>query len=398
VTDEGSLRYPGWRVVAACFLAAVFCWGFGLYGQGVYLTELEHLRAWPAALMSGASTASFLLSAVLAIFANDLLDRFGARRLMLFSMAALAGAASLIALATEPWQLVAGYLLMGFGWLGMGTTAISMTVGQWFEQRRGLATSVALNGASCGGIIVAPALVFLSTALGFTTAMLVMTAAMVLILVPVVIAFVAPRINAPRHDTARREGAKPVAWSRGLALRRPDFWSVAAPFAFALLAQIGFIVHQIAVMEPAMGTARAASAVALMAVTAVIGRLGLGLVVDRLDPRVATAGCVTSQAAALLVIMRSTDPPTLIAASAVYGLSVGNLITLPTLIIHREFAPAAFGMIVGLTVAVTTLIGALGPSLMGLVRELTGGYTAALAVAIGLKLAAAVLVLLGRRR
>ena len=27
VTDEGSLRYPGWRVVAACFAMALVCWG-----------------------------------------------------------------------------------------------------------------------------------------------------------------------------------------------------------------------------------------------------------------------------------------------------------------------------------------------------------------------------------
>ena len=33
--DEASPRYAGWRVVLACFLAAVFCWGFGLYGHGV---------------------------------------------------------------------------------------------------------------------------------------------------------------------------------------------------------------------------------------------------------------------------------------------------------------------------------------------------------------------------
>ena len=52
--DEASLRYPGWRVVLACFLAAMFCWGFGLYGHGVYLTELHRLHGWPTSLISGA--------------------------------------------------------------------------------------------------------------------------------------------------------------------------------------------------------------------------------------------------------------------------------------------------------------------------------------------------------
>jgi hypothetical protein len=43
-------------VVLACYLAAVFCWGFGLYGHGVYLTELHRLHGWPTALISGAIT------------------------------------------------------------------------------------------------------------------------------------------------------------------------------------------------------------------------------------------------------------------------------------------------------------------------------------------------------
>ena len=48
--DESSPRYAGWRVVAACYLAALFCWGFGLYGHGVYLTELNRLHGWPTAM------------------------------------------------------------------------------------------------------------------------------------------------------------------------------------------------------------------------------------------------------------------------------------------------------------------------------------------------------------
>jgi hypothetical protein len=47
--DESSPRYAGWRVVAVCYLGAVFCWGLGLYGHGVYLTELNRLHGWPTA-------------------------------------------------------------------------------------------------------------------------------------------------------------------------------------------------------------------------------------------------------------------------------------------------------------------------------------------------------------
>lgn len=48
---ETSLRYPGWRVVLACFLLALSIFGFALYGQGVYLVELQRLNGWPASLI-----------------------------------------------------------------------------------------------------------------------------------------------------------------------------------------------------------------------------------------------------------------------------------------------------------------------------------------------------------
>ncbi|RDJ93522.1 hypothetical protein B4Q13_21365, partial [Lacticaseibacillus rhamnosus] len=44
-------------------------------------------------------------------------------------------------------------------------------------------------------------------------------------------------------------------------------------------------MHQIAFMEPIVGRAQAAVSVSLMTTFAVIGRLTLGAVVDRLDPR-----------------------------------------------------------------------------------------------------------------
>ena len=37
--DETSPRYAGWRAVLACFLMALFLFGFALYGQGIYLVE-----------------------------------------------------------------------------------------------------------------------------------------------------------------------------------------------------------------------------------------------------------------------------------------------------------------------------------------------------------------------
>jgi len=40
------MRSHGWRVVAFCFLAAVFTWGLGVFGASVYLHEVTKARGW----------------------------------------------------------------------------------------------------------------------------------------------------------------------------------------------------------------------------------------------------------------------------------------------------------------------------------------------------------------
>jgi len=393
ITDnESSPRYFGWRVVVACFLMALACWGFGLYGHAVYLAELTRLHGWPPSLIATASTATYLLNAALVIFTSNALARFGARRFVLFGVASLAAAIVLLALAREPWQVYAAYLAMSFGWLGLGLVTIPTIISQWFTRKRGLAISLALNGASFGGIVVAPALVGLIHVTDFTRAMLIAAAVMVSILVPAVFLWVPTQAGEPAPPMISEP-----SWTRRDALRSVPFWTVSGPFALALIAQVAFIVHQIAFIEPIVGRAQAALSVSLMTTFAVTGRLTLGALVDRLDPRFISSVSMFSQAVALFCMTRTTDTTLLLICCAAYGFSVGNIITLPSLIVQREFPPAAFGMVLGLSTAIGTFAGAIGPGLIGLIRDWAGDYTVALLVCMALKIVGGAFVLVRKR-
>ncbi|MDA9546634.1 MULTISPECIES: MFS transporter [unclassified Bradyrhizobium] len=395
--DESSPYYRGWRVVLACFLMAFFMFGFGLYGQGVYLAELQRAHGWPGTLISAASTFSFLLTSVLVIFTDDLLERIGLRALILCGLTALGASTVLLALMQTPWQLYLAYALMSVGWTGMGTVVIATVLNSWFEQRRGLALSLAFNGATCGGIILVPLLLSLTGSIGFRSAMLTATLAMMVLVLPAVVTFVGwPAGTAPAAG-GRSSGSAPVR-SRKAVLANAAFWTMVLPIALALLAQMGFIVHQVAFLEPLIGRAAAGLAVTIMAAMAIVGRLSLGLFVDRLDARLACSVSMTSQAAALFVALQSTSPTVLLACCAVYGFSMGNMITFPPLIIQREIGASAFATAVGLGTSISGIVSAFGPGVVGLVRSLTGNYTTAFALCVVLNLVAAGIVLWRPRR
>jgi cyanate permease len=166
-----------------------------------------------------------------------------------------------------------------------------------------------------------------------------------------------------------------------------------------LLAQVGFIVHLISFLDPVIGRERAATAMALLTAMAMIGRIAFSTVIDRLNQRLASALSFLSQAVALLIVINARDAILLTAACALFGFSVGNLITLPSLIVQREFDSRSFGVLISLSTAINQITYAFGPGLIGLLHDLSGSYTLPFYGCIALEVTAAALIIVrGRKR
>jgi predicted MFS family arabinose efflux permease len=396
--DETSARYEGWRIVLVCFLVATFGWGLGFYGQSVYVAELHRLRGWPASLISGGTTFFYLLGALLVVFVSEAIRAFGPRNCLLAGVFAMAAAAVLIGQVTEPWQLYAANAVLAFGWAGTSLGIITTTLGLWFDKKRGMAISLALNGASFGGIIGVPLLVAAIGNFGFSGAMIAAAIAMVVLMVPTILIFVG---RPPLHSSAAvatvTADAPSATRIRAQAFRDVGFLSVSIAFALVLFAQVGFIVHLISFLDSVTGRERAAFAVALMTAMAVVGRVLFSTVIDRLNQRLASAISFVSQAVALAVIINWHNDMALIAACALFGFSVGNLITLPALIVQREFDPRSFGVLISLITAINQVTYAFGPGVIGLLRDASGSYALPFYGCIGLELIAAVLIMIRGR-
>jgi MFS family permease len=395
--DETSIRYHGWRIVAVCFLLATFGWGLGFYGQSVYVAELHRLRGWPASLISSGTTFFYLFGAALVAFVSEAIKAFGPRNCLIAGTLAMAAAAVSIGQVSEPWQLYAANAVLAFGWAGTSLSIITNTLGLWFDNKRGMAISLALNGASFGGIIGVPLLVAAIGQFGFSGAMIASAVVMIALMVPVILVFVGqPPIRSSAGAVAVAD-APSATQIRAQAFRDIGFLSVSIAFALVLFAQVGFIVHLIAFLDSVIGRERAAIAVALLTAMAVVGRVLFSTVIDRMNQRLASAISFVSQAAALVVIINVHNDIVLIGACAVFGFSVGNLITLPSLIVQREFDPRSFGVLVSLITAINQITYAFGPGVIGLLHDMSGGYSLPFYGCIGLELMAAVLIMIRGR-
>jgi len=373
--DETSLRYDGWRIVIVCFLLATFGWAFGFYGQSVYVAELHRLRGWPTSLISSGTTFFYLSGAVLVAFVSEAIRGYGPRNCMVAGIVTMALAAIAMGQVREPWQLYLANAFLAFGWAGTSLSMITNTLGLWFDRKRGMAISLALNGASFGGVAGVPLLVMAIGAFGFPNAMLTAALVMVVLMVPIVLIYVGqPPGHASANAGAAADAPSPIR-IRAQAFRDIGFLSVSTAFALVLFAQVGFIVHLIAFLDSVIGRERAAVAVALLTAMAVVGRVLFSFVIDRMNQRLASALSFASQAVALAIIINLRNDYALIAACALFGFSVGNVITLPALIVQREFDPRSFGVLISLITAINQVTYAFGPCWIGLLRDVSGSYS-----------------------
>jgi MFS family permease len=394
----------GWPVVLACFFTATFAWGFGFYGNSVYVAGLHDTRGWSLSLITGATTLYYLTGAVLLMHVHRAL-RFLGPQLLLISGAVILGLATIgLTRSQAPWQLYAWSLLMAVGWACTTVTAIATTLSYWFERRRGFALLLALNGAAAGGFIIAPLLARAVDRFGLADGVLLLVGTCLVLVIAAISAGVRHKppsnvaLTGPAHQ-AETEGDERPAFGNVLeALRSMHFWSIALPFSLALTAQVGFIINQMALLLPHLGIDGAGTAIALTAGAAFAGRFALAPVIDKVNQRHAASVTFIWQAAGLAVMLAMPNcVVALYIGSIIVGLSVGNIVSLPPLVIQHEFAPRSFGLLVGLNATVGTLVMATGPGLFGLAHDLTGSYTASLCLCIGLQLAGSLIILCAPR-
>src|SRR3989454_1323359 len=273
--------FYGWNIVGATFVMALFSFGLGFYGFSVYVAMLQRLHGWSASAVSVPVTVYYVAGALLTASAGDLYERFGPRAVVSVGSIAMAAGVAALGLVTQPWQLYPVFLVMSVGWGLMSGAAINIILAPWFQRRRGLAVSIAFNGATLGGVIVAPTLIPLIAVLGFTRALVIAglvsfgaviaVAAAVMRRGPEALGLgpdgeAAPSaIAAPGVAAARR-------W-RGGALRTWRFWSVSAPFAPRLAAQGGVLTHLVALVTPAVDAGGAPRAPGATTGAGPVGRL-----------------------------------------------------------------------------------------------------------------------------
>lgn len=397
----GTKRFFGWSVAWSAFTIAVFAWGTGFYGPSVFLQALHDVRGWPISQISMAMTAHFLLSAIVIAYLPEIHRRLGIATTTFFG--AVATAAGLVSWSNsnEPWQLFIAAIPSAAGWATTSGAALNAIVAGWFDRDRPMAIALAFNGASVGGMVFVPLWVYLIRSIGFPFAALLVGGCMVAVVAYLCVSFLAKSPDemglAPDGDASRQPAQRPKPrLSRGEIVRTQRFLTISAAFALGLFAQIGLLAHLLVRLTPAVGIEHAGMLVSLATLCAIMGRTITGKWIGEHDRRFAAAFNFAVQIGGVLLLIVSSGWGGLTLGCILFGLGIGNLTSLPPLIVQTEFDRADVVTVVALIIAINQAVFAFAPATIGALRDAATDYRLPFALIAVTQVLAAVIVLLGR--
>ena len=146
---------------------AAIAWGSVFYGHSVYLTALTGDGRWSIGQISTGITIFWVSSLPGTLFVGYLIDKKGASWVVFIGACCIGFSLVGISWAHDLWLIFVCYGIMGFAYPAVGAAAISATLSPWFFKDFGWALGLSLTGASVGGAIIPPVMMYTIQKLSF---------------------------------------------------------------------------------------------------------------------------------------------------------------------------------------------------------------------------------------
>lgn len=377
--------FRGWNMVGVSLLTQALQAGLLIYCFGTMAVAIEEEFGASRTQVMFSATLLSLVGSALSPWFGSLVDRQSIRRLMIIATLALALGLFCLSRTQALWQVwVVFATLLPVANVLLGQLTSTALITRWFDRMRGRALGISAVGTSLGGFVFPVLLTTLMERYGWRTALGVIGLTALLVTIPVILRFVVDRPEAAGlyPDGADQPPASvPTPPGKpGLAgiLADASFWYETVAVGVALFVYLGFLSnlypHAIAVN---VAPTTAATLMSVVAVCAIVGKLGFGAVADRLNLRYTMGASLVLMIAGSAVLSQSDGYGTVAVGAIAFGLAAGGLLPVWGALVARSFGARRFGRALGAMNLAMTPITLLSAPYAGYLFDRTGSYSAA---------------------
>jgi MFS family permease len=387
----------GWRTLLACSLGN----GSGLSGIpfftfGVFVLPLVSAFGWQRGDVASAASFLILGTAITAPVVGAMIDRFGAYRVSLISFVLLSIGYYLL---TKQSGAIAMFYAcwLALSLVGGGTTPVVWTraVNLWFDRGRGLALGIALAGSGLSGVLAPPLMNRAIETWGWQGGYIAIALYILVIALPLIALLYKDR-PAVTVDTLGMTSAvaEPPGMTLREALHSPAFWKIALGFIAVSGVIAGTIINLVPLLvDRGLARSSAASVAGIMGIAVLLGRVGIGFLLDRLSaPKVATVLLLLCGAGCFMLSRADTPAWAITLCVVALGLGAAAEVDLVAYLTSRYLGMKAYGRIYGLQLTSFYIGAAVGPAAFGKSFDFYQSYVPALYFATGALIFGAIVV------
>ncbi|HEY7517486.1 MAG TPA: MFS transporter [Methylomirabilota bacterium] len=366
---QRSISY-GWVVVTAA--AAITSIGVGaLFSLGVFLVPIERAMGWSRGAISAVALVNWIAMGVGSFCWGALSDRIGGRGVAVAGGFLLGFGLVLSSQAQALWQLYVTFgVLVGFS-VGAFYAPLTATATKWFTARRGLAVALVSSGIGVGILVISPLARALTSAWDWRIAMLVLGDLAWLVIIPTALLI----RDDPGQAAAPATATPEPEYSRVGVLKAPQFWAIALTHFACCAAHSGPIFHMVThATDQGVPAMAAATVLGVSGLSSIAGRIGGGLIADRLGVKPTLIAGLALQAVTIAGYLLAREPWTFYALAVVFGTAYGGVMPLYALVTRDYFGEKVMGTAYGGVFLVSSLGMGVGSLAGGVIYDRLGAY------------------------
>lgn len=388
VNHSPTANRSEWRESWPSVLAAMIGMSFYsviTYSLSTFIGPLEREFGWSRTALSSGLTIFAAISMLGGPFVGLAVDRLGTRKIAISCLILSGGAfAAFSTLNGSLVQWTALYVAYGIFALGIKSTVWSAGISSIFSRGRSLALAVMLSGSAIGQTLAPIIAHTLINAFGWRAAYIWLGLgwAGIGLILTVFLYFDAharkarTAAKAPPSDRPQATAVILPGLTIPQAIRDIRVLRIAAATLLAAVVGSGVTVHLVRIVsETGIAMDRAVEIAALAGIAGIVGKLGCGWLLDRVQGSVIPflGFAVGSLGHFLLIGLFAGTLPMVIGVMCI-GFSSGAGLQISTYLISRYAGLRNFGTIMG-TIASMMMAGtAIGPLFAGIIHDATGSY------------------------
>jgi MFS family permease len=366
--------FYGWVIVGVGIV--VTCIGIGaMLSLSIFLQPIAEAMGWSRTGISTAALLNFLAMGVGSFAWGALSDRFGTRAVVL-SGGVLLGLG--LVSASQSGTLVQFQLLFGvLVGLAAGSfyAPLISTTTRWFTENRSLAVALVSAGLGLGSTVMGPLARWIITGYDWRIALLVMGNLAWLVIIPAALLVRDPAAPSPDAAPVATGGFGGREFTAAQALRTPQFAAIAVTHFACCAAHSGPIFHMVTnAMDHGVTAMAAATVFSMAGVGSLIGKVGCGLMADRIGAKRMLLMGLALQAVSISLYTVTSELTAFYALALMFGFAYGGVMPLYAIVVREYFGARIMGTTFGAVGFVATLGMALGPVAGGWLYDTFGSY------------------------